>query len=142
MSLTGANSIIALAIPGLFNTPQQLQGFAADDVFTTEMVRRIEVLMGVDGFLSGGFVNVEVKQSFSLQADSPSNDLFDQWDATQQQLGDPIIANGEETLLSINKSWSLTRGFLTGYTPVPEVKKIIQPRKFEITWNFVRPAPV
>lgn len=142
MSLTGANSVITLALPGIFNVPQQLQGFAADDVFTTEMVRRIEVLMGVDGFLSGGFVNVEVKQTFALQGDSPSNDFFDEWDAQQQALGDVFTADGTELLRSVGKAWSLTRGFLTGYTPVPEVKKLIQPRKHEITWNFVRPAPV
>lgn len=141
-SLTGATAIYALGVTGLYTVPQQLQGFAADDVFSTEAIQSAEVLMGVDGNLSAGFVYVPVVQNISLQADSPSNDLFDQWWAAQQAAEETYIANALITLKAIGKKWTLTRGFLTKYSPVPDTKKLIQPRQYGITWNRVSPAPV
>lgn len=141
MSLSGANSIIMLGITGLYPTPQQLQGFAADNIFTAEMIKMVETLMGVDGILSGGFVNVEKKQTFELQGDSASNDIFDNWAAAQETLNDTYEANGVVTLTTLGKKWTMTTGFLTGYTYMPDVKKLIQPRKYEITWNKARVQP-
>ena len=141
-TLTAANSVIALGIAGLYPTPQQLQGFATDDVFATEAVKRAEVQMGVDGVLSGGYVYVEVKQTFTLQADSVSCDIFDNWDAAQQANAEVFIANGIAQLPSIGKKWTMTRGFLTSYMPIPDTKKLLQPRKFEITWNVLSPSPL
>jgi len=48
MDLTGANSIYTLAISSIFPSPQQLQGYAADDVFTSDPLESTETLMGVD----------------------------------------------------------------------------------------------
>ena len=69
-TLTAANSILMLLIPGLFPVPQQLAGYAADDVFTVDSTQPVEVLLGVDGRLSGGWVPTEKRMSISLQADS------------------------------------------------------------------------
>jgi hypothetical protein len=142
MSLTGANSAIFLGITDLYDSPQQLQGFAADDIFDTEMVKLVETLMGVDGKLSGGFVHIERKQTIALQADSPSNDIFDNWAQAMEAQGDTYEANGVVSIYALGQKFTLTTGFLTGYTYMPAVKKLIQPRKFEITWNKIGPAPV
>ena len=53
-TITGASAVIMLSVPGLFSTPQQLQGFATDDIFDTAAIASAETLMGVDGNLSGG----------------------------------------------------------------------------------------
>lgn len=141
MSITSANAVFLLGVTGLFSVPQQLQRFAADDVFSTESIKRIETIMGVDGYLSAGFVNVEVKMNVMLQADSPSGFLFDQWDAAQQAAGEAYEANGTIILPSIGKKWTMTRGFLTGYKPIPDAKKVMQPRTFELTWNLLSSSP-
>lgn len=141
MSITSANAVFLLGITGLFSVPQQLQRFAADDVFSTEAVKRVETLMGVDGYLSAGFVNVEIPMNVMLQADSPSGFLFDQWDAAQQASGEVYEANGTIILPSIGKKWTLTRGFLTSYKPTPDAKKILQPRTFGLTWNLISSSP-
>ena len=86
MSLTAANAVITLTIAGVFNAGQQLQQFAADDVFSVEQVTPTETLMGVDGFLSGGRTPVPVPWTISLQADSPSNFIFEQWFAAQETI--------------------------------------------------------
>ncbi len=141
MSLTGANSAIYLGVTDLYDTPQQLQGFAADDIFDTEMVKLCETLMGVDGNLSGGFVNIERKMTIMLQADSPSNDLFDNWAEAMQAQQDTYEANGLVSIYALGSKFTLTKGFLTGHTFMPAVKKLIQPRRFEITWNRVSASP-
>ncbi len=141
MSLTGANSVIMLAVTGVFDTPQQLQGYAADDVFDADMLQQAETLMGVDGKLSGGFVFKEVDQTFALQADSASNDFFDAWKNAQEAAHDVFTSQGIITLFTLGSKWTMRNGFLTGYTPIPAVKKLVQPRKYKITWESMTRVP-
>lgn len=139
-TITGANSIIMIAITGLFPVPFQLSGFAADDVFDTDSIESSEVLMGVDGNLSGGWVAVPVQQTYKIQADSPSVFFFDTWWATQQQLREAQPATGVVTIKTVGRKWTMTRGFLTMYTPIPANKKLLQPLTYRVTWESVFPA--
>jgi hypothetical protein len=140
MVLTGADVILTLTIANVFNTPQQLQGFAADDVYEMDELDSVETLMGVDGVLSGGFVWKYQQQTYMLQADSDSNDIFDLW--YSQQVADltTYVAQGIAILPAIGKKFIMTNGYLRGYKP-PGVKKLIQPRRYRIEWNKVLPAP-
>lgn len=141
-SITGATAQYLLSVRDLYDQPQPLQGFAADDVWSTPAIQSVETLMGVDGFLSGGFVFTEIKQTISLQADSPSNDIFDNWWAAMQAEEETFIADAVVYLKALTRKWTMTRGFLTQYSPIPDTKKLIQPRKYEITWNVTSPAPI
>src|SRR3954468_4412196 len=127
LTLTAANSVIMISIDGLYSVPQQLQGFAADDVFDSESVDTAEVLMGIDGVMSFGWIPVPRKQTFSLQADSPSNRLFDAWASAQEAVRELYVATGVIRLPSIGLSYAMTRGILSSYKPTPPVKKVIQP---------------
>ncbi len=140
-SLTSATAVYMLTIPGVYAAPQQLQQFAADDIFSTEMLRSVETVMGVDGTLSGGFVYVEVKQKVVLQANSPSIQIFEQWWSAMAIAEDTYKAIGIITLKALGKKWNLTDGFLTGYTPIPDAGKILKPQPYEITWGKMVPAP-
>jgi hypothetical protein len=142
MSITGASATYLLSIPLLFPAPIQLQGFAADDVFDTDSLESTEVLMGVDGFMSAGFVFVPVKQSIHLQADSPSNAVFDQWWTAQQAIQDTYSAVATIILPTLGIKWAMTNGYLTTYQPLSSIKKLIQPRTHAITWNNGTPASV
>jgi len=141
LTITSANSIYQLSITGLYNSPQQLQGFAADDVFDTPSLKSSEILMGVDGNMSAGFVYVPIMQTIHLQADSASGIIFDQWYAAQQAKQDVFFANAVVALPSIQRKWSMTKGVISGYMPIPDAKKTLAPRTFEITWNFMSAAP-
>lgn len=142
MSLTSANSVLQLVVPNLFPIPQQLQGFAADDIFDVDQVKRAETLMGVDGVLSGGFVWEEVKQTITVQADSPSCILFDEWQQAQIAIADVYPAFLTVILPGILTKFACGPGFLLTASPMPKVKTLIQPRQFVIAWNNVSPAPV
>jgi len=139
-SITAANAIFTLAIAGLFPTPQQLHGFAADNIFETDPLESAEVLMGVDGLLSAGFVYVAVRQNISLQADSPSGAIFDTWWSQQQASKDIFFASGIVTLKSLGTKWAMTKGVLTTYPPIPNAARVLQPRRFGLTWQSVSPA--
>jgi hypothetical protein len=141
-SITSANSIILLSITGLFPVPQQLQGFAADDIFDVGDIAPAEISMGVDGKLSAGYVNVPVPLGIMLQADSDSNDLFDAWYAANRASGDIYFANGVVRLPSVQRSFALKKGVLMGYKPAPDGKKILQPRKYSIMFESMIGAPI
>lgn len=140
-SLTSSSAIIMLTIPGVFQQPQQLQGFAADDIFGTDELAPVEVVMGVDGILSGGYVPVPVKQGYSLQPNSPSRAIFDNWFNAMQVAQDVFPGAGLITLRSLSQKWAMVNGFLTGYKPIPDGGKILKPITFSITWQQVVPAP-
>ena len=141
-TITSPNAKLFIAVTGLFTIPQELQGFAADDVTDFADINSSEISMGVDGKLSAGFVHVPIVQGIALQADSDSNDLFDTWHASQQAAGELFVAYGILRLPSVEKSFAMTKGYLTGYKAAPDVKKTLQMRRYQITWQSVLAAPI
>lgn len=140
-TLTTANAVITLTVPFIFPTPIQLQGFSTDNIYETDAVDQVETAMGVDGILSGGFVNNPIPQTFVLQADSPSILFFETWAQTQKQAQDVYIANGSTTLPSVGRTYISTKGFLVNMQTMPGAAKTLQPRRFAIRWERVLSAP-
>lgn len=141
-TLTTANSACALMVRGLFPTPQNLQGYAADDSFSTDDVQPGEVQMGVDGKLSAGYVPYPTKITWTFQADSPSVAMFDTVLEAQKSQKEMFIFDGTIILQGTGQKYALTKGYLTSATPMSSSKKVLQPRKFEITFESVTTAPV
>lgn len=141
MSITSANAVIMLTLPGVFDQGFQLQQFAADNIFGVEPIEAAETAMGVDGILTGGFVNVPTKQTFYLMADSPGNFFFDQWYLQQKALQDTLIAGGTEILRGIATKYSMIRGFLSSYSPISDAGKTLKERRHIITWQSSIPNP-
>ena len=140
-NISAAGVVLTLSIPIVFPTGQQIQGFANDEVFDIPQIKSAETMMGVDGILSVGFVFVPVIQTISLQADSASNLIFDQWWAQQQANKTSYLASGLILIPSVGAKYTLNGGVLTGYKPAPNAKKLLQPRTYEITWQGIAPAP-
>jgi len=141
-SLTAANAILLIGVVGLYDSPQQIQGFSTDDAFDVDAIEGAETMMGVDGRMSAGFVPRERKMSIVLQADSLSNDFFDNW-ARAQEVGRSLYwANGSIAIPANRKKYTLTNGILSSYKPLPGVKKVLQPRTHVITWEASSPAPM
>jgi hypothetical protein len=140
-TITSANAVLTLQQATLFPAPVQMQQFAVDDVFDTENVRSVETLMGVDGVLSFGFVFVAIVQNIALQANSPSNSFFDVLYTQQVAALDVYPLNGTIILPAIATKFTLANGVLSGYKPTPDGKRTLTPRRFQITWNRIAPAP-
>lgn len=140
-TITSANAVVMLGVGTVFPVPVQIQGFSADDIFTMDDIKNAEILMGVDGILSRGYRFVPKVWRVTLQADSPSNSVFDLAYTTQEALREILTWNGVVTLETIGTTWIMTNGAMTSYKPMPDAKTILQPRTFEITWQSVTPAP-
>lgn len=141
-TLTTANSAVSLIVRGLFPVPQQLQGYATDDSFATEDVQPMEVQMGVDGKLSAGYVPYATPITFTFQADSPSTAMFDVVLEAQKAQKEGFIFDGTIVLQGTSEKYACTKGYLTSATPMSSAKKMLQPRKFTITFENVSKAPV
>ena len=136
-TITSANSVFTLVVAGLFPAPVQLKGYASDKAFTTEAVDLAEVQMGVDGRMTAGYVPNPVKQTITLQADSPSKDIFTAVIQAMKTAREVFYISGSISLPSTGESFTLTRGILTNAKQIPDAQKVLQPMDFVITWESV-----
>ena len=136
-TITSANSVFTIVVPGLFPAPVQLRGYATDRAFTTEAVDLAEVQMGVDGRMTAGFVPNPVKQTITLQADSPSKDIFTVLIQAMKTAREVYFVSGSIALPSTGEAFTLTRGILTNAKQIPDAQKVLQPVDYDITWESV-----
>ena len=136
-TITSANSVFTIVVPGLFPAPVQLRGYATDRAFTTEAVDLAEVQMGVDGRMTAGFVTNPVKQTITLQADSPSKDIFTALIQAMKTAREVYFVSGSIALPSTGEAFTLTRGILTNAKQIPDAQKVLQPVDYVITWESV-----
>ena len=141
-TLTTVNSVIMLAVTNVYSTAQQLQGYSADDVFDLEDIDVAETSMGIDGLLSGGMIYVPIPWTITLQANSPSCQVFDNWYNYQKSNGDLTNCQLNITLPGLGYKWSYGGGILKKYSPAPSAKKLVQPRKFMIEFGSIGAQPV
>lgn len=140
--ITAADAVIMIAVQNVFDTPQQIQQFSADNIYGTDPIQRAEVAMGVDGNLTGGFVYAPTTQRFILMADSPSVTFFDAWDAANERDRTMYVADGTTWLNSLGTKYDHYRGFLTQVQKLSDAARVLQPRTFVVTWQRVSPAIV
>lgn len=140
--ITAANAVYVITIPGVFGTGQQLQGFSADDVVDTENIQPTEEQMGVDGFFTAGFVHVPKLQGITLLADSASGFIFETWHEAMIAALEAIPASATIRLPSMGRVYTCTRGFLRGFVSHPGARRVLQPRRFQISWQRISGAPL
>jgi hypothetical protein len=141
MDITASNAVVMLSVAGLFDIPQQLQQFSADNIFGTDPLEAAETAMGVDGVLTGGQVFNPTNQSYELMADSPSNFFFDQLYLRQRADQVTYRVQGTVLLTSVGTKWTMRRGILVTYQPLPEARRVLQARRHTIRWERVTPNP-
>lgn len=138
--ITSVNAVLLLSAPGVWSGPQQIQGFSTDNIFEADALDVAEVLMGLDGGLSAGFIYKEQSIGYTLQAGSPSIPLFDALYVQSKQTQSIYWLSGSITLNSINMKYALVNGVLKTYPAVSSGGKVLSPRKFTIVWESISPA--
>jgi hypothetical protein len=136
-TITSANSVFTLLVPGLFPVPVQLQGYSSDRAFTTEALDLAEVQMGVDGRMTAGYTPNPTRQTITLQADSPSRDIFTAMIQAMKTAREVFYISGTIALPSTGEVFSLTRGILTNVKQLPDAQKVLQPVDYIVTWESV-----
>jgi hypothetical protein len=139
-TLTTANAVITATVEALYPQPQQIQGFAADDVYGIGEIENGEYSMGIDGKLSAGFVFAEVPFTVTLQADSPSLILFETvWN---YEVANRTKLQQEWTIVlpSLGRRYTLSTGFMRTYK-APDAKKTLQPGVIQLVFGRIAPTP-
>lgn len=133
-TITSANSVFLLNIPGVTAGPTQLQGFRVDDAFTNDMVDAAEIQVGVDGYGVAGYVPRSVPMTIGFLASAASALLFENWLAVQDQLQDVLYAAGNITFPSLARKYTLYTGTLVRASTLSDARKVLMAREFHITW--------
>lgn len=136
-TITSANSVFTLLVASLFPVPVQLRGYASDRAFTTEAIDLAEVQMGVDGRMTAGYTPNPVKQTITLQADSPSKDIFTTMIQAMKTSREIFYISGTIALPSTGESFTMTRGILTNAKQIADAQKVLQPMDYVITWERI-----
>jgi hypothetical protein len=139
-SITSANSVVTISVPGLFPVPQQLKGFSAERAWETGDLQLTESQMGVDGRKTSGIVFNMPEQKFSLQADSPSKQIFIAIQNAQKAKRDVYYISGTIDLPSTGESFICKRGTLKSAKPLADAAKVLQPMDFTIEWESIDPT--
>lgn len=136
-TITSANSVFTITVPGLFPAPVQLRGYSSDKAFTTEALTLAEVNMGVDGRMTAGYTPTPVVQTITLQADSPSKAIFAAIIQATKTGREVFYITGSVDLPSTGESFSMRRGIITKGKQIPDAQKVLQPMDYEVTWESV-----
>jgi hypothetical protein len=137
MSITSANSVVALSVAGLFPTPVILQGFSTERAWETENLTLAEIQMSVDGRKTSGFTPNPVSQTFSLQGDSPSKQFFNSIVNATKQARENFLISGTIDLPATGESFICSRGTLQAVKALPDAGKVLQAMNFTIVWESI-----
>jgi hypothetical protein len=141
-TITTANSSFAIAIPGVYNSPVNINGYATDDAFAIEDIEKVEARMGVDGKASFGYKFELYQHDVTLQGDSASFDIFNNWQIAMDAAREVLKASATIVIPSIGYKYVFTNGTMTRFKAFPDAKKVLQTTKFRLTWESVVGAKV
>lgn len=134
-TITSANCILTITIPGLFDSPVRIEQFATDTMLTVAQNNPAVAQKGVDGHTSFGWVPTNKEVTIALAADSVSLEVFNSWANTQETAREVYLCNAEFTMESIRRKVTGTRGALTTYQTNPNAQQTLQNTTFVITFD-------
>lgn len=134
-TLTNANSVLTLAVGDLDIGPVQLQGFGTNDMFDTTAIKSAEVMVGVDGVKSQGYIAFLVPFKFTLQADSLSIDIMDAIQEAQEAARETYELSMSLSAPGLGKLWTFINGTITEFKKTPKGEKLMQAQSYEITFG-------
>lgn len=141
-TITSADASFVISSADFALAATILEGYAADAAFATDNADTAETSLGVDGKLSAGWVPRSYNQTITLQPDSPSRFIFDALVGAQDVARAIYRLNGVITLPGNQYSFTLSRGVLKNYTPIPAANRVLQPITFSIEWERVVALPI
>ena len=134
-TITATNAVFTLTVPGIYDSPVKIEGFSTDAAVNAEQTNPAVAEMGVDGHLSFGWVPVPTVVTITLAADSPSLEIFENWDAYQKAAREVYACAAQFTVPGLGKTYTGARGVMTAMQPVPNANKTMQSAAFSITFE-------
>ena len=128
-TITSANSILLARVKGVFDNWVKIEGFAADDAFTSGQGGMAETQIGVDGLQSAGWTPYETPFDIALQANSASRSFFKAVVNAQDKAQEVLRFEFSIELPSVKERYMLS-GYLTESASAQSAKKVLQPLKY------------
>ena len=135
MTITAANCIFYLTVPGLYDAPTRIEQFGTDAMVSVAQNNPVVAEKGVDGHTSFGWVPTNKEVTITLAADSPSLRLFEDWANYQDAIREVMTCNAEFSMPSIGKKIIGTRGAMTTGQAHPSAAQTLQASAFVITFD-------
>lgn len=136
-TITSANSVVTLAVAGLFPVPQQLHGYSADRAWETGNIAMTESRKGVDGRKTAGYIFTQPEQTFTCQADSPARKIFQAIVDAQKAAREVFYITGTIDLPATGESFICRKGNLKDANMLPDAGKVLQDVKYVIEWDAI-----
>lgn len=140
MTITAANSLFYLTVPGLYNSPVKIEGYGTDAMVSGDAISPVVAEMGVDGHMSVGWVPTPKVLTVTLAADSPSRVIMDDWITYQDARREVMVCSAEFTLPAIGRKYIGLRGVITSAPPMPTANKTLQATAYTITFESWAPS--
>lgn len=137
-TITSANSVVSITAAGLYPSPVQLSGYSADKAWSTDNLEIAETQIGVDGRMTAGWIFNTVKQTFSLQADSPSIIIFQNIWAAMAAVRDIYYLSATIEIPSTGERFICNKGVLKGVKTIPDANKVLAAMEFMIEWASIQ----
>lgn len=122
-TITTSNLAITLAVEQLYPVAQALEGFAPEEVLTSEDVPITISQQGVDGKKSVGLLRSGRDFSMTFAADSPSLDIFENWRARQNSDGDVLYGSMVVSSKGLKKKFVWNKLTITSMPDIPSAKQ-------------------
>lgn len=142
ISITSANSVFMVSVLSLGVTNQRLQGYSADNAFSTADIEVTENQIGVDGLKSAGYLPQLFVQTLDFQANSPSIALFEQIYESMAATKGVFTISGIIQLPDLGKQYNLALGTLQSYQPILNARRVMEAASYTINWGGVVVSPI
>jgi hypothetical protein len=139
-TITSANAVFILTVPGIYPQGVQLQGFSAEKAWSSDAQEMTESQMGVDGIKASGYVPAMVPQTVSLLANSASRQVFNNIANAQKANKDAIVFQGSITLAATGESFSCINGTVKNAKSIPDALKVLGPVDIQLEWQDILPT--
>ena len=142
MTITAANCMLFLTVPGLYDSPVQIEGFSTDAMVSVAANTPVVAEKGVDGHTSFGWVPTSKDVTITLAADSPSRQVMEDWATYQETAREVMLCNAEFSMPGINRKLTGKRGGLTSVQSSPNAAQTLQANAFVITFDQWTASPL
>lgn len=156
-SITSANSVLTLtattrgvqtglstslgAYSSILGIPVTLEGWAADNAFSTEAVESSIIVLGVDGKAHTGWVPYTVSFNISLMPDSDSQSFIDQLAMIERTMRESLSLSSVLAIPSTEKKYYLTNGVLSRITPIASHGRVQAAQQATLVYSQLQMMP-
>lgn len=140
MTITAANCILYITVPGLYDSPVKIEQFGTDAMVSVAQNNPVVAQKGIDGHTSFGWVPTNKEVTFTLAADSPSLRLFEDWANYQEMIREVMVCNAEFSMPAILRKIVGTRGAMTTAQTHPNAAQTLQAAAFVVTFDTWTPS--